>query len=131
MSLSSVGAFALAPPSFLLLLPYFYGFCFSLNVAKQSRSSSSEGTVFMMDFPLPFGGCSFFCSFGASTQLFFSLSSFLSAPGFFRGGVLTPNLDLLATFQFLPHALTHVARMSTSIVSLFSFSVSSSGTSSS
>ncbi|KAK2456208.1 hypothetical protein QL285_003592 [Trifolium repens] len=131
MSLSSVGAFALAPPSFSLLLSYFSGFCFSLKVAKQSCPSSSEGTVFMMDFPLPFGGCSFYCSFGALTQLFFSLSSFLSVAGFFRGGVFTPNLDFLATFRFLPHALTHVARMSTSMVSLFNFSVSSSGTSSS
>ncbi|KAK2368532.1 hypothetical protein QL285_081720 [Trifolium repens] len=131
MSLSPVGAFALAPPSFLLLISYFSGFCFSLKVAKQSRSSSSEGIVFMMDFPLLLGGCSFFCSFGVLPQLLFFLSSFLSAAGFFRAGVLTPNLDLQATFRYLPHALTHVARMSTSIVSLFSLSVSSSGTSSS
>ncbi|KAK2374650.1 hypothetical protein QL285_075596 [Trifolium repens] len=123
MSLSSVGAFALAPPSFLLLFPYFFGFCCSLKVEKKSCPSSSEGTVFMMDFFLLSGGCSFFSSFGALTQLFF----FLSAAGFFRGGVLTPNLDLLATFRFL----THGDRISTSMVSRFSLSVSSSGTSSS
>ncbi|KAK2436359.1 hypothetical protein QL285_021358 [Trifolium repens] len=127
MSLSSVGAFALAPPSFLLLLSYFSRLCFSFKVAKQSHPSFSEGTVFIMDFPLPFGGCSFFCSFSALTQLYL----FPSAAGFFRGGVLTPNLDFLATSRFLPHALIHVARMSTSIVSLFNLSVSSSGTSSS
>jgi hypothetical protein len=83
-------------------------------VAKHG-SPFSDRSGLRLGFPLPYGGLSSFDFFGTLTQRSFSLSILLIltlspyAACFFRYPVvLTPNLDLVATFRDVSYALPMV-----------------------